>query len=308
MKKLAIVSDHFFTIVCHMPTKSENITGMLFMTLSMASFTLADLTLKWACELLPTGQVMFILGLGCCGLFWSIAKRKHEKVLTRQFFMPAVLLRTVGEGVAVIFIFLALIHSAFTSVAAILQTLPLLMTLISFIFLGEKVGIHRLLAVTIGFTGVLLIIRPGADSFDVFSLYAVLAVIGMAMRDVGSRLSPVTMSASMLALYGSMTFVLIGLVMMWFGGVKTPSIEASGYLIGMILFASSGSYYATKAMRSGEISIISPLRYTRLLFGMMVGVFILNEKVDQYMLLGSAIVVTAGLYVLFREQLHRRQG
>jgi len=102
--------------------------------------------------------------------------------------------------------------------------------------------------------------------------------------------------------------VLIGLVMMWFGGVKTPSIEASGYLIGMILFASSGSYYATKAMRSGEISIISPLRYTRLLFGMMVGVFILNEKVDQYMLLGSAIVVTAGLYVLFREQLHRRQG
>jgi drug/metabolite transporter (DMT)-like permease len=105
-----------------------------------------------------------------------------------------------------------------------------------------------------------------------------------------------------------MTFVLIGLVMMWFGGVKAPSIEASGYLIGMILFASSGSYYATKAMRSGEISIISPLRYTRLLFGMMVGVFILNEKVDQYMLLGSAIVVTAGLYVLFREQLHRRQG
>ena len=308
VKKLAIVSDHFFTIDCYMPTKSENITGMLFMTLSMASFTLADLTLKWACELLPTGQVMFILGLGCCGLFWSIAKRKHEKVLTRQFFMPAVLLRTVGEGVAVIFIFLALIHSEFTSVAAILQTLPLLMTLISFIFLGEKVGIHRLLAVTIGFTGVLLIIRPGADSFDVFSLYAVLAVIGMAMRDVGSRLSPVTMSASMLALYGSMTFVLIGLVMMWFGGVKTPSIEASGYLIGMILFASSGSYYATKAMRSGEISIISPLRYTRLLFGMMVGVFILNEKADRYMLVGSAIVVTAGLYVLFREQLHRRQG
>jgi drug/metabolite transporter (DMT)-like permease len=99
-----------------------------------------------------------------------------------------------------------------------------------------------------------------------------------------------------------MTFVLIGLVMMWFGGTKTPSVEASGYLLGMIIFASSGSYYATKAMRSGEISVISPLRYTRLLFAMLVGVFILDETIDNYMLLGSAIVVGAGLYVLFREQ------
>ena len=305
VKKLAIVSDRFFIIVCHMPSKSENLTGMFYMTLSMASFCLADLALKWACELLPTGQVMFILGLGCCALFWSIVSRKQEKVLTRIFFIPAVLLRTVGEAVAVIFIFLALINSAFTSVAAILQTLPLLMTLISFLFLGEKVGIHRLLAVVVGFAGVLLIIQPGANSFDVFSLYAVLAVIGLSMRDVGSRLSPATISASMLALYGAMTFVFIGVAMMWFGGAKTPSAESSGYLLGMILFASSGSYYATKAMRVGDISVISPSRYTRLLFGMLVGVFILHEEVDQYMLLGSAIVVMAGLYVLFREQRHR---
>jgi drug/metabolite transporter (DMT)-like permease len=288
-----------------MPSQSENLTGMFYMTLSMASFCLADLALKWACELLPTGQVMFILGLGCCALFWSIVSRKQEKVLTRVFFIPAVLLRTVGEAVAVIFIFLALINSAFTSVAAILQTLPLLMTLISFLFLGEKVGMRHLLAVVVGFAGVLLIIQPGADSFDVFSLYAVLAVIGLSMRDVGSHLSPSSISASMLALYGAMTFVVIGLVMMWFGGAKMPSLEAAGYLLAMILLASSGSYYTTKAMRLGEISVISPLRYTRLLFGMMVGVFILHEEVDQYMLLGSAIIVMAGLYVLFREQRYR---
>jgi drug/metabolite transporter (DMT)-like permease len=305
VRKLAIVSDRFPIIVCHMPSKSENLTGMFYMTLSMASFCLADLALKWACELLPTGQVMFILGLGCCALFWSIVSRKQEKVLTRVFFIPAVLLRTVGEAVAVIFIFLALISSAFTSVAAILQTLPLLMTLISFLFLGEKVGMRHLLAVVVGFAGVLLIIQPGADSFDVFSLYAVLAVIGLSMRDVGSHLSPSSISASMLALYGAMTFVVIGLVMMWFGGAKMPSLEAAGYLLAMILLASSGSYYTTKAMRLGEISVISPLRYTRLLFGMMVGVFILHEEVDQYMLLGSAIIVMAGLYVLFREQRYR---
>lgn len=296
----------FSTIVRYMPSKSENITGMFYMTLSMASFTLADLALKWACELLPTGQVMFILGLGCCTLFWSIVRGKREKALTYQFFLPAVLLRTVGEGVAVVFIFMALIHSAFTSVSAILQTLPLLLTLISFIFLGEKVGIHRILAVAIGFAGVMLIIRPGVESFDAFSLYALVAVIGMSMRDVGSRLSPASISASMLALYGAMTFVLIGLVMMWFGGVEMPSLESTGYLVAMILFSSSGSYYTTKAMRLGDISAISPLRYTRLLFGLLIGVFVLHEKIDAYMLLGSAIVVVAGLYVLFRERRHQQ--
>lgn len=290
-----------------MPSTSENLTGMFYMTLSMASFTLADLTLKWACEMLPTGQVMFILGLGCCVLFGGIVKRKQEQVFNRNFFIPAVLLRTAGEAVAVIFIFLALIYSAFTSVSAILQTLPLLLTLISFIFLGEKVGIHRILAVCIGFAGVLLIIRPGVDSFDVFSLYAVAAVIGMSMRDIGSRLSPASISAPMLALYGAMTFVVIGAVMMLFDGAKVPTFEASGYLIAMILFASGGSYYTTRAMRLGEISVISPLRYTRLLFGMLVGVFILHEQVDQYMLLGSAIVVIAGLYVWYRERLHHRE-
>ena len=289
-----------------MPSSSENLTGMFYMTLSMATFTLADLALKWACELLPTGQVMFILGLGCCALFGTIVKRKKEKTFTRNFFIPPVLLRTLGEAVTVIFLFLALIHSTFTSVSAILQTLPLLLTLISFVFLGEKMGIHRILAVIVGFAGVLLIIRPGVDSFDIFSLYAVLAVIGMSMRNIGSRLSPATISAPMLALYGSMTFVVIGMVMMWFDGVKMPSLESSCYLLAMIIFASGGSYYATKAMRLGEISVISPLRYTRLLFGMLIGVFILNEEVDQYMLLGSAIVVLAGLYVWFREQHHRK--
>lgn len=290
-----------------MPSTSDNLTGMLYMTLSMASFTLADLALKWACELLPTGQVMFILGLGCCALFWIMVKRNQEPIFSRDFFIPAVLLRTAGESIAVVFIFLALIHSAFTSVSAILQTLPLLLTLISFLFLGEKVGIHRILAVTIGFAGVLLIIRPGVESFDVFSLYAVAAVIGMSMRDIGSRLSPARMSAPLLALYGAMSFVVIGSVMMGYGGAKLPSIEATGYLLAMILFASGGTYYTTRAMRLGEISVISPLRYTRLLFGLLVGVFILHEQVDQYMLLGSAIVVFAGLYVWYREQLHRRE-
>lgn len=289
-----------------MPTAADNLSAMFYMTLSMASFTLADLALKWACELLPTGQVMFILGLGCCALFWTMIKRKQGKIISRAFFIPAVMLRTTGEAIAVIFIFLALIHSAFTTVSAILQTLPLLLTLISFLFLGEKVGIHRTLAVCIGFAGVLLIIRPGVENFDVFSLYAVLAVIGMSMRDIGSRLSPVSISAPILAFYGATTFVVIGLVMMAFEAAVMPSWEAAGYLLAMIVFASGGTYYSTLAMRLGEISVISPLRYTRLLFGLLVGVFILNEQLDSYTLLGSVIVVSAGLYVWSREQFHRK--
>ena len=287
-----------------MSTTQENLKGMLYMTLAMGSFTMADLALKWACEILPTGQVIFILGIGCVALFWSVVSRNNEVVLTKIFFHPAVMLRTIGEAVAVIFIFMALIHSAFTSVSAIFQTLPLLMTFISFLFLGEKVGIHRLLAVVIGFVGVLFIIRPGVDSFDAYSLYAVVAVIGMAMRDVGSRLSPAGVSASMLALYGAMMFIGVGLVMMYFEGAKVPNTKANIYLVAMIVFSAFGSYYATAAMRVGEISVISPLRYTRLFFGLLIGVVVLKEEVDFTMLIGAAIVVLAGLYVWFREKYH----
>jgi len=273
------------------------------MTLSMALFTLADANLKLASETLSTGQITLALGVGGTALFWFMLARRSEPLFSPVFYEPAVLLRTVGEMVATVFIVLALTYSSFTGVTAIIQTLPIVLTLVSFLFLGEKVGIHRMSAVIIGFIGMLVIVRPGSDGFDAYSLFAVMAVVGMSMRDIGSRLSASHHSSVRLAIFGTMSQIVAGVCFMLFEPAPSwPPLIAWGYLFGLIAFASAAIVIITAAMRIGELSAVSPFRYTRLLFGLSAGAIIFDDELDSHMLTGSAIILLAGLYIWLRER------
>lgn len=284
---------------------SENLKGMLLMTAAMALFTMADMNLKLASEYMTTGQLTLGLGIGGTLSFWLMLRHQKQGLFSKIFFEKAVLMRTLGETIATIFIVLALTYSSFTSVTAIIQTLPLLLTLASFLFLGEKVGIHRLSAVLLGFVGMLLIVRPGAEGFDAFAILSVLAVLGMTLRDLGSRLAASHHSSVRLAIFGTMGQIVAGLGFMLFEPMPTdwPPAQAWWYLFGLIVFANIAIVVVTKAMRTGEISAVSPFRYTRLFFGMLVGVVVFGDQLDSYMIAGCAIILVAGLYVWQRETL-----
>ena len=282
---------------------SANRVGIVLMIASMAFFTLADLFLKLSSEFVTTGQITLVLGVGGTLMFWAMLVRKGETVFTPVFWEAPVMLRTAGELVATLFIVLALTYASFTAVAAILQTLPLLLTLCSFVFLKERVGIHRLSAILLGFGGMLLIIRPGSDGFDAYSLLAILAVIGMTMRDFGSRLVGSHISNERLAIFGTLGQIILGIGLMTFEEEHSmPSAEVALYLLGMVVFASVAILLVTKAMRMGEISAVSPFRYSRLFFGLLVGVVVLGETVNKTMIIGSAIIIFAGLYIWLRER------
>jgi drug/metabolite transporter (DMT)-like permease len=282
---------------------SANRLGIVLIIVSMAFFTMADLFLKFSSEFVTTGQITLALGVGGTFMFWVLLARKGETVFSSVFYEAPVILRTAGELVATLFIILALTYASFTSVAVILQTLPLLLTLCSFLFLKERVGIHRLSAILLGFGGVLLIIRPGTDGFDAYSLLAILAVIGMTMRDFGSRLVGSHISNERLAIFGTLGQIILGIGLMTFEeGHSIPSLEVTLYLVGMVVFASVAILLVTKAMRIGEISAVSPFRYSRLFFGMLVGIVVLGETVDQIMIIGSAIIIFSGLYLWLRER------
>lgn len=272
------------------------------MTLAMAMFTIADMNLKLASAYMTTGQLTLGLGVGGTLSFWLLLRHQKQGLFSKVFFEKPVLMRTLGETIATIFIVLALTYSSFTSVTAIIQTLPLLLTLASFLFLGEKVGIHRLSAVLLGFIGMLLIVRPGADGFDAFAILSILAVLGMTLRDLGSRLAASHHSSVRLAIFGTMGQIVAGIGFMLFEPAPTwPQSEAWMYLFGLILFANIAIIVVTKAMRTGEISAVSPFRYTRLFFGMLVGVVVFGDQLDSYMIAGCAIILAAGLYVWQRE-------
>ena len=282
---------------------SDNVKGMLLMSLSMAGFTLADANLKMASEYVSTGLITLALGLGGTLLFWIMLARKGEALFSSAIFEPPVMLRSVGETVATVFMVMALTYSSFIAVTVIVQTLPLLLTLFSLVFLGEKVGIQRLSAVLLGFCGMLIIMRPGTDGFDIFSLFAVLAVMGMAMRDIGSRLAAKHHSSVRLAVFGTMAQTLAGLVFMLFERTPSwPPMIAWVYLFGMVSLASFAIIFVTKAMRTGEVSAVSPFRYTRLLFGILAGVLIFGDSLDRFTIMGSVIILLAGLYIWQREQ------
>jgi len=128
-------------------------------------------------------------------------------------------------------------------------------------------------------------------------------VVGMTMQDFSSRLVGSHISNEQLTIFGVLGQTVLGIGLMAFKGKQSiPTPEVALYLLGMVVFASFAILLVTKAMRTGEISAVSPFRYSRLFFGLLVGVVVLGETVNQTMIIGSAIIIFAGLYIWLRER------
>lgn len=283
---------------------SDNLKSIWLMIIAMALGTLADMFLKLAANDVTVGQVTLAVGLGGTLLYWVILKRQGQRLFSKVFFEGPVLLRTGGDILTTLSIVLALTYASFSSVIAIMQTSPLLLTLVSFVFLGERVGVHRLTAVVLGFIGVLIIIRPGTESFNVYSLLGIVVVIGMTMRDLGSRLAASHHSSARLAVYGTLGQIVAGCGLMLFEPVPTAiSLTTATYMVALVVLACVAIMMITSAMRIGDVSLVSPFRYTRLLFGVIVGVLVFKDRLDGYMLTGCAMILLSGLYVWYRERL-----
>lgn len=282
---------------------SGNLRGIIYMIIGMACFTFGDMFVKLASQELPAGQVMIALGLGCVIIFAIMLKRTSEAMWNPAFFERPVLLRNAGEIVGSYGMFMALIHSPLSTVTAITQTLPLLLTLAAALFLGEKVGKHRIWAVIVGFIGSLIVIRPGMNGFDQYALLTLVAVCGMAMRDIGARLTRRSISSLLLSFYSGLTLMLFGIFLLALsGGAKMPTVTTSLYLLGLVGAAALGLMMVTQAVRVGELSVVSPFRYVRLLFAVTLGIFVLDEVIDKYTIIGSIITILAGLYIWLRER------
>lgn len=281
----------------------NNLRGSLLMVASMAAFSLEDLLIKSATKSLPLGQVLILFGLGGMIVFMILTARRGEALLHPAIMSRPIVLRSVCEVMGRSCFTLALALTPLSSASAILQATPLIVTIGAVIFFGETVGWRRWLAIIIGLGGVLLILRPGLSGFEPASLFAVLGTLGFAGRDLATRAAPQSMSNMQLGVWGFFMLVVAGSLMLnWTGGITWPSAINLLQIAGAIIFGVIAYNALTIAMRSGEISVIAPFRYTRLVFAMVLGVIIFAERPDSLTLLGSAIVVGCGLYSVFRER------
>jgi len=280
----------------------ENLRGILFMLLAMAGFALEDLFIKLLSSHLPVSQILFILGFSGTAVFLVIALLTHAPILHRDLLNRPVIVRTLCELFAALFFTSAIALTPLSSVASILMTTPLMVTMGAAIFFGEKVGWRRWTAIMIGFFGVLLILRPGFDSFMPASLLAVIATIFLAVRDLATRTMQIDISTTTVSIYAFFAMGISGFFAMpFFSTMVIPYSIEIVYLISAVFVGVIGYYAIVLATRNGDVSVISPFRYSRLVFAMLLSIIILRERPDLLTLSGAAIIVASGIYSFIRE-------
>lgn len=282
----------------------NNLRGIVLVILSMAAFATEDMFVKAMTQTLPTGQIMFLLGAGGALVFAIMAKRKGAELLAPLLRSRALLTRTVSEGFATFFFITSLSLVPMSTVAAVFQATPLAITLGAALFLGEQVGWRRWSAILVGFFGVLLIIRPGTAGFDPFLLLVLGAVAAIAMRDLSSRRLPPDMSSFVVSFHGFASLTVVGPLMLLVQAqvpmaMPLPQI---GQMFAALAFGVVGYLAIVIATRTGDASAITPFRYTRLIFSMILGMLVFSETPDMMTYIGSAIIIGSGLYTYLRER------
>ncbi len=285
---------------------SDNLRGALLMMAAMALFAIEDMFIKLAASNLPSGQIVFILGACGAPVFVLLAWRRGEAVFTRDALHPAVLARNFGEMVGTLGFIIALANLPLALVLAVMQAMPLVVTMGAALFLGESVGWRRWGAILLGFGGVLLVIRPGMDGFDSTSLWMVLGVFGMGGRDLVSRRIPARLGNAQVSAWGLIAVTLLGAMMMLQGGAAPIPRQDGLWLLGGVLFGTVGYLAITTAARTGEVSVVAPFRYVRLVFAMVIGLVVFAEVPDRYTMIGATIIVASGLYAFMRQRAKAR--
>lgn len=283
---------------------SDNLRGILLMLGAMAAFALGDMGIKLMAGAVPPGQIMGTMGLVGTVVFGLWTRARGLPLLPREIRHPAVAIRFVSEIVAGGGMVLALTLNPLSLVTAILQAAPLLVTMGAAQFFGEKVGLRRWSAIAVGMAGVLIILRPGLAGFQPEALWIVVAMTGLAMRDLATRAAPVGLQNLQLATVGFFALVPTGALLIGFGAAPVwPQPLDWGWLALTILATIAGYYAITAAMRVGEIGAVTPFRYSRLIFGMLLGMIVFAERPDGLAWLGAGLILGAGLYAAWRERL-----
>ena len=189
-------------------------------------------------------------------------------------------------------------------VAAVFQATPLFITMGAALFLGEEVGWRRWSAIGIGFLGVLMIIRPGLSGFEPAALFVLISVAGVAARDLITRRIDVAVSSFVVSFQGFAALVPAGAVLLLLGdaGPQAVNLTSGAMVLGAAIFGAASYYGIVQAMRIADAAVVTPFRYTRLLFSLAVGVIVFGERPDMMTLLGAGLVIGTGLYTFLREQ------
>ncbi len=281
----------------------DNIRAAMLMMAGACAFTVNDMFLKLLGQDMGMFQILVLRGIAVSAVFGIMVWHANVQfaTLTRRD-RNLLMIRAGAEALAAYLFFNALFNMPLANVTAILQVVPLSVALAAFVFLREPLGWRRLLAILVGFMGVMLIVQPGTDTFTTASVSA-LACVGMVtLRDLITRIMAPGIPSSLVAFTTSLGVLLFGIAGAGTDDWVLPSLQAWGWLAGAVVFVCLGYFLVIQAMRTGEMTFAAPFRYSGLLAALILGFVVLDEWPDTLTLVGSAIVVATGVYTFYRER------
>lgn len=280
------------------------------MVACMAGFSVNDALIKLVAGQTALFQSIFLRGIFAFIFVLGLLIYQHKtRPISFQFSKPdriAIAWRILGEVGGTICFLTALMHMSLASATAILQALPLAITLCAALFFGEHVGWRRYSAIAVGMIGMLFIVRPGAADFNAYSLLAVGAVGFIVLRDLATRrLSPQVPSMAV-TLITTVSVTTMGAVFSMFtpwpalaiGNVLLLALAAVGLLIGYL--------FSILTMRIGDVGAVAPFRYSILIWAILLGIVLFDDWPDQWTLIGALLLTISGVYTLHRERLASR--
>lgn len=282
---------------------TENLRGILLMCASMAAFTINDTFMKSVTQTMPLFQTIGLRGMiAVVGLLILALATGAFRFRPNRRDGWLILLRSLADVAATIFFLEALLRMPLANLSALLQALPLLITLAAALVYGDKIGWRRMTAILVGLIGVLIIIRPGTEGFDRWSLLGLASVACVVVRDLAVRPLQGQIPSTLVALGAAVAVTLMGWIGTAFQGWQDPTGSEAGRVLGAGLFLIVGYLTSVAAMRHGDIGLVAPFRYTSLLWAIVLGLLVFGDLPDGWTLFGATIVIAAGLFTLWRER------
>ena len=269
---------------------------------AMTCFVLNDALVKHVSQTMPAAQLIFMRGLMATALVMLVAQRLGALGQVAAVLNPRVALRGAIDACATMLYLLSLFRLPIANATAINLAAPLFMTVFAVLFMGERAGAARWLAVVLGFVGVLCIVQPSGDGFNAWSLLCLLGTLFHATRDLMTRRIDPAIPSIIITLATALAVTLLSGVLTFVEGWQDFAMRDLGVLGVAAALLASGYFLLVQCMRSGDVSLTAPFRYTAVLVAVLLGFLIWDEVPDAFAWLGIALLVGSGLYMLHSER------
>jgi drug/metabolite transporter (DMT)-like permease len=289
-------------------SQNHTLRAGLYMVITTACFVAGDTCIKLIGTTLPLGQVICLIGLVSSLFILMVCGQQGILKDVPLIFTRTVLLRSLFDTMASFMFVSALMHMPLANLSSVMQSVPLVVVAVGVIFLGEKAGLSRIMAVIAGFLGVLLIVKPMPQTITIYEFLAVGAVIVVAFRDLVTKRIPAHVPLLVIALANAIFISVSGFGVGLVQGFKSVEVWQWALLLGAGLFVTISYFFIVATVRLGDLSATAPFRYSEVVFAIIAGIVVFGEYPDAISYAGMALVIAAGLFAAHREAAQARDA